>query len=112
MGKVKTIKNKGLLNPFSVKTRELFVDIYGCFGCGRSDRGLQAHHISKRISPSPYNLAPLCWVCHLEGNIHTPEIEQKYLRKTKEYLDKIGYIATLKDLEFLSREEIKEEEDK
>ena len=96
------MKNCGLLNPFTQETRELF-DVYGCWECGRSDRGLQAHHICKRISASPYNCAPLCWICHLSGKIHSQEIEQKYLKKTKEYLDKQGYVATQKDLEFLNK---------
>lgn len=94
------MKNRGMKNPFSEKTRWLFVqDGYvKCFECGRNQAEL--HHILGRISNSPLNAIPLCRKCHNAGNIHSPEKEREYLNKTFRYLVEINYIMTKKDGEF------------
>lgn len=70
------------------------------------------HHILGRCSNSPYNAAPLHnFRDHLpEGrnmqgypSISSQQVKRKYLQKTKEYLDKEGYISKPKDLEFLKK---------
>jgi len=98
-------------NNFKPETRELF-DLGGYaedWEDGRSDADC-LHHIKKRISDSPYNACPLNnFRNHQpEGRtsqglpaLHSKEVEQKYLRKTKEFLDEIGYEPTEKDKEFL-----------
>jgi len=75
---------------------------------GRNDANC-LHHILKRISNSPYNAAPLSnFRTHQpEGRkdmlpLHCFETQSKYLKKTKAYLDKEGYIPNEKDLEFLN----------
>lgn len=98
-----------MLNDFTPKTRELF-DMGGyCMDWedGHNDAD-SIHHILKRVSNSPYNAAPLNnFRNHMpEGRkhlpaIHSDEVQQKYLRKTKQYLDLVGYKPTDKDLEFL-----------
>jgi len=97
------MKNRGLLNPFSKETLLLFIDNYSCWECGRSDLGLEPHHILKRISNSPFNLVPLCYNCHKISNIHSPEKQEKYLKKTYDYLIKINYKLNKNDLKFLKK---------
>lgn len=97
-------------NKFSKKTEALFEDVYyKCWECGRSHANCN-HHIKKRISNSPYNLARLSnfechWPEYRSSNnlepIHSSKVEQKYLRKTKKYLDSINYKPTKEDIEFL-----------
>lgn len=53
-----------LNNPFPDNVRLLFIDVYWCFSCERSDRGLELHHITGRDSCSMINAIPLCLVCH------------------------------------------------
>ena len=68
------------------------------------------HHILTRVSNSPYNAAPLN-----NKNDHMAEgrrnmlplssqiVISKYLKKTKRYLDGIGYKPNEKDSEFLNK---------
>jgi len=96
-------------NNFSTKTRELF-DFGGyCLDWedGRNDADA-LHHILKRISNSPFNVAPLNnFRNHMpEGrrnlpSIHSFDVRRKYLLKTKKYLESIWYIKTKEDVEFL-----------
>jgi len=96
-------------NNFTAKTRELF-DMGGycrSWESGRCDANA-GHHILRRISNSPFNYAPLNNAReHMpEGrknlpDIHSFEVRKKYLIKTKEYLNEIGYIPTENDLKFL-----------
>lgn len=53
-----------LKNPFSDSVRNNFLYVYSCFRCGRSDRGLELHHITGRDSSSMINACPLCKDCH------------------------------------------------
>ena len=95
------MKNRRLKNSFSDKTRSLFEN-YGCWECGRSDKGVEPHHILKRISGSAFNLAPLCRKCHELGNVHSIEKRKKYLNKTLNYLKSIDYKINSEDEKFLN----------
>ena len=101
------MKNRGLLNPFTNKTRQLFLtDGYiHCWNCGRSDKGASLHHICGRKSSSVLNAIPLCdgLDCHNSGKIHTPKKEEEYLEKTFRYLIKNGYCLTDKDWKFIKK---------
>lgn len=94
------MKTKGLLNPFSDKTRELFIFTYSCWDCGMS-KPLTLHHIYKRISNSPMNSAPVCQECHDKSNIHSRDKRAKFMNKTIKFLQKQDYKLTKKDREFL-----------
>lgn len=66
------------------------------------------HHILGRVSDSPYNLAPLNNRRNHqpEGRkglpaIHSFKTRSKYLLKTKSFLDRLGYVPTKEDVEFL-----------
>ena len=99
------------INDFKPETRELF-DQGGWvedWEDGRNDADC-LHHIMKRTSNSPYNACPLNnFRNHQpEGRssqnlpaLHSDEATMKYLNKTKDYLDNMGYEATEKDNEFL-----------
>lgn len=98
-----------MANNFTEKTRYLFSMNGWCrdWERGTSDADC-LHHILKRISNSPYNVAPLNnFLSHMpEGRknmayIHSFEVRSKFLKKTKAYLDKIKYKPTEKDLKFL-----------
>lgn len=99
-----------MLNNFSRETVELF-DMGGYmkdWEDGMNDANA-CHHILKRVSNSPYNLAPLNNKRnHLSSgrkglrSIHSFEVQCKYLLKTKRYLESISYKPTDKDLEFLN----------
>mgnify|MGYP003146429106 CR=1 FL=1 len=98
-------------NDFTSQTRNLF-DLGGYMnswetGISNADC---LHHILKRISNSPYNACPLNnFKDHFpEGRknlepLHSREVQSKYLIKTKQYLDKIGYKPVSKDLVFLEQ---------
>jgi len=98
-------------NNFTSKTRELF-DQWGYadrWECWLNNADC-LQHILWRVSNSPYNAAPLNnFECHQpEGRkwllaIHSEEQQKKYLIKTKDYLDDIGYKPNKKDLEFLDK---------
>jgi len=92
----------GLLNPFSEKTRELFIWNYTCWETGLS-LPLELHHIYGRISNSPLNAAPLSREAHERGDIHSRSKRTKYLNKTIKFLDAQGYKLTKKDKEFLKK---------
>lgn len=100
------MKNRGLLNPFTRKAKELFRENLHCFLCGRNlSVGLEAHHILKRVSNSPLNLSPLCLICHSRGDIHWRDTEIQLLKRTMEYLISQGYVLQENDLEFINRYE-------
>ena len=96
-------------NDFAKKTYDLFD--YGGY-CPNWENGMSnadcLHHILGRCSNSPYNAAPLNnkYDHQPEGRVGLPPlssqiVRSKYLKKTKKYLDKIGYQPTPEDLEFL-----------
>ena len=75
-----------LRNPFPEEVRLLFLYVYACFDCGRSDRGLELHHITGRNDNSKENAFPICKVCH-EKVKHNNEEHKKYKQITKEWLE-------------------------
>lgn len=97
---------------FSKKTRELF-DLGGYMRSWESgqNNASEIHHILGRSSNSPYNAAPINSKEHMpEGRmslklppIHCFETHSKYLKKTKKYLDSIGYAPIEQDEEFLGK---------
>jgi len=100
-------------NNFEKGTFDLF-DRGGyavCWERGTNDADC-LHHILGRVSDSPYNAAPLNNKdSHMpEGRknrlpIHHEDVRRQYLKKTKLYLDSIGYQPTDKDLDFLKQNE-------
>ena len=95
-----------LNNPFSEDTRNLFLYQYFCQNCGRSNRGLELHHITGRNSNSPLNAIVLCLDCHKVCG-HSFEEESKYLKIAIRFLLKEQYELTKKDLIFYKTNEIK-----
>lgn len=97
------------VNNFSEETQYLFFQNGWCQDFERNTNDANClHHILKRISDSPYNACPLNnFKSHQpEGRknmlpLHCFETEKKYLKRTKAYLDRIGYIPNEKDLKFL-----------
>lgn len=88
-----------LENPFSQETRNIFLYVFACMDCGRSDRGLELHHINGRTSSSPLNAIVLCLVCHGKCG-HSFEEESKYLQITIRFLLKEHYSINENDVEF------------
>jgi len=96
-------------NNFTPKTRDLF-DMGGycrSWESGQNDSDC-LHHIMGRVSNSPYNACPLNNMREHqpEGRKGLPalssfEVRQKYLVKTKKYLNNIGYESNEKDIQFL-----------
>lgn len=81
-----------LQNPFPIWVKEVFsVGVY-CFKCGRTDQGIELHHIVGRTSCSPFNACRLCHVCH-ELARHTKEDEYQYSMLTHSYLCKVKFIS-------------------
>ena len=89
-----------LNNPFTLKTRNMFLYEYSCWTCGRSDRGLELHHIVGRTSKSPLNAYLICTHCHSHAN-HSHEEEKEYLKTTMIFMLKQHYIFTDEDKEFI-----------
>lgn len=87
-------------NPFSQDTRNLFLYVYACFKCNRSDRGLELHHITGRDSSSAFNACPLCKECHAHIG-HTQEEEKELHGITFNFLLKEHYQPTEYDYNFL-----------
>jgi len=75
-----------LRNPFPEETRLLFLYVYACFNCKRSDQGLELHHITGRNDNSPTNAFPICRVCHVKVK-HNDEEHKKYKAITKQWLE-------------------------
>jgi 5-methylcytosine-specific restriction endonuclease McrA len=90
-----------LHNPFSEDTRNIYLYQYACMDCGRSDQGLELHHIRSRISNSPLNSYLICMVCHSKIG-HTQEEEARYLQQTLRWLLSQQYELTQKDVDFYS----------
>jgi len=76
------------------------MDCYWCFSCGRSDRGIELHHIYGRISASPLNCSPQCTYCHSHMN-HNQDEQRTLLMKTIKYLTGIDYKFKPADYDFL-----------
>lgn len=89
-----------LNNPFSEQTRLLYLYKYSCFDCGRSDMGLELHHIVGRSSNSPFNAFLICRACHEKCN-HNREEEKKYFHINMQFLLDSGYKPTDDDYQFI-----------
>ena len=87
-------------NPFSQKTRLLYLYVFSCFGCGRSDRGLELHHITGRDSSSAFNACPLCKDCHVKV-IHIQTEERRYFNINQHFLSSERYQPIEEDWQFL-----------
>lgn len=88
-------------NPFSQETRALFAWNKKCWKCGRTDRGVEPDHIFGRkmyYHKSPYNLAPLCRLCH---NKKSRKWRKELFIKTAHYLKETDYKLTCLDVDFL-----------
>lgn len=75
-----------LRNPFPPEVRNLFLYEYACMNCGRSDRGLELHHITGRNDASKENAIVLCLECHRHAG-HSQKEETKYKEITKQWLE-------------------------
>lgn len=93
-----------LAYPFSQDTRNLFLYEYSCWLCGRSDRGLELHHVLGRVSSSPLNAFCICMECHSHMG-HSKEEESKCLQITMRWLLRQGYELTKKDIVFYKTNE-------
>jgi len=98
-------------NDFTYETFALF-DFGGY--CPSWETGINnsdcLHHILGRVSNSPYNAAPLNnFLDHMpEGRkellpLSSQIVQKQYLKKTKKYLDVLGYKPNKEDLEFLEK---------
>ena len=85
--------------PFTEETRNLLLYEYSCWDCGRSDRGLEAHHILGRCSNSPLNMYLICIDCHKVVG-HSQKEESKYLQQTIKWLLSTGYKLKEVDITF------------
>lgn len=88
-----------LRNAFSQDTRNLFLYEHSCWLTGRSDKGLELHHIRGRVSNSPLNAYLINPEAHSHLG-HTQEEEAKFLQHTLRWLLRQGYELTKKDIEF------------
>lgn len=89
-----------LQNPFPPKVRSLYLFTWACFNCGRSDKGLELHHIFGRESFAAFNAIPLCRVCHAAvTNSH--EERAKFFFKNVEYLLQQNYQPQPNDFELI-----------
>ena len=89
-----------LSNPFPDQVRQLYLYTYACADCGRSDRGLELHHIYGRVSGSAFNSIPLCTFCHSKAS-HNDTDHLRFIKKTISFLISIKYQWRKIDYEFL-----------
>ncbi len=87
-------------NPFSDNTRNIFLYVYACFQCGRSDQGLELHHITGRDNNSAFNACPLCKVCHSKIG-HTNSEERALFKIVINFLVKENYKPVESDYDFI-----------
>jgi len=88
-----------LNNPFSQTTHNLYLYVFACQDCGRSDNGLSLHHITGRGSNSKLNAIVLCNLCHGKCG-HSFEEESRYSKITVQFHLREGTILTGKDIEY------------
>lgn len=86
-------------NPFPPEVRNLFLYVYSCFSCGRSDKGLELHHITGRDSSSAFNACPICTVCHAKIG-HTQIEERRLFDFVQSFLLGEGYQPVQNDFDF------------
>jgi len=69
------------------------MDSHACWECGENGTrtgGLEINHICSRVSSSPLNASILCRGCHQHVG-HSAGEEMKLLRRSKKFLENIGY---------------------
>lgn len=88
-----------LRNPFSEKTRLLFLYEYGCWNCGLSGQGLELHHREGRCSASPLNACLLCPRCHSKGK-RDKDFKKRMEKKILEFLEREEYTLNNEDEDF------------
>ena len=96
-----------LSHEFKKEDKEYFRYEYACMECGRSDRGLELHHIKGRRNfekflSSIFNAILLCKYCH-DKILHTKEEEEKFVLKTMKFLKEENYKPNKNDLEYLKK---------
>lgn len=89
-----------LQNDFPQEVRLLYLYHYSCFLCGRSDRGLEIHHILGRVSDCAFNSSCLCSYCH-SHICHTREEHQRIFKITYQFLLQVSFKPQEKDISFL-----------
>jgi len=67
------------------RVRSMYLYVFACFNCGRSDKGLELHHIFGRESPAAFNACPLCRVCHAAVT-NSNEERARFFFKNVEFL--------------------------
>lgn len=87
-------------NPFSQKVRLLYLYVYACFDCGRSDRGLELHHIFGRDYSCAFNACPLCKICHAKIAHNRAEHTRLFFKNLR-FLLKEKYTPQEDDYEML-----------
>ena len=94
-----------LYYPFSLETRNLYLYEHSCFNCGRSDQGLELHHILGRSKygknlDSAFNSSLLCKKCHNKiGHSKAEQFHLFYL--TQDFLVKSYYKPIAYDYDFV-----------
>lgn len=86
--------------PFSSETRHIYLYEYSCWLCGRSNRGLELHHIYGRVSASPYNASVVCMECHSHMG-HSQTEQESILKLAVLFLASAGYEPNSIDIGFL-----------
>lgn len=90
-------------NPFPSRVRLLYFYEFACFGCGRSDRGLELHHIFGRDYNCAFNACPLCKVCH-ERVAHNDDEHSLYFFKNVQFLLSQSYAPQDNDYAMIVKE--------
>lgn len=94
-----------LQNPFPLKVRKQYIDVWYCWNCGCNGSdigGLEIHHIRSRISDSIFNSSCLCKLCHSKIG-HSQEEEQELFAKTFKWVYNIKYKPDKNDIDFLEK---------
>ncbi len=89
-----------LNNPFPQWVRNLYLYVFACGECGRSDLGLELHHTKGRISDSPFNAFVLCPDCHFHI-LHDDVTHRRLFKKNAFFLHSQGYKPTDDDIQFI-----------
>jgi len=89
-----------LQNPFPLRVRALYLYVYSCAMCDRSDRGLELHHIIGRSSCSAFNAIPICTYCHSHIK-HTVEEQEFLFNLNLKFLIKENYEPIEEDWDFI-----------
>lgn len=106
------IRNAGLKNNFTPKTRQLFAGVYTCWVCGQTQKqgacgsweNVNAlHHIKGRVSASPLGACPIHNTnCHLYNpRLTKQDMQRQLLQRTLRFLLGKGYVLTSQDRAFV-----------